>query len=393
MDLTLLEIVVLAAGAIPFVYYSLALYSSIHYFFQSKTRKQSNESFTPPVSNLKPVRGLDPDAYENFASFCNQDYPEYELIFCATDRSDPCVPVIEKLMADFPERKIRLLYSAGHTAINDKVAKLRLMTAEAQYETLVINDSDVRVKPNYFREVVAPLAKAEVGGTTCFYVSVGHDSFVGELQTVGMICDFYAGILVAWELHGVHFALGPTMVSTKKYVKGFGGFEALENRPADDLLFGRLISEQGVEMELLPCSVETVPDFQGVGQLISKRLRWMTVMRALRPWAHFGLIFTWGLPWATLAMLAHPTLAVAAAYLGGYLAFRVAITAAIGIYGLKQRHFWSRMFLVPVWDAFAFGIWLASFAQSSIRWRGVNYRLKNGQFVAPDEGARARSTV
>jgi ceramide glucosyltransferase len=378
----ILEYVILFAAAIPFVFYILAIYSSWRYFSHSRNRLPGKPDFTPPVSNLKPVRGLDPDAYENFASFCRQDYPEYELIFCVTDQSDPAAPVIQQLMRDFPERKIRLLYSAGHTAINDKVAKLRLMEREAQYEYLVINDSDVRVDPGYLRRVVEPLRDPRVGGVTCFYVSPGETSFVEKLQTIGMISDFYAGVLVAWQLDGIQFALGPTMVSTKRHVREFGGFQVLENRPADDLLFGRLIAEQGVEVDLLPYAVETTPDFQGLGELLSKRVRWMTVMRAMRPWGHFGLLFTWGLPWTTLAVVLHPTLGVAVAYWGSYLVFRMVMTWLIGIHGLKQTGLWGKMLLIPVWDAVAFFVWLTSFTRTTIRWRGVDYRLRNGQFVS-----------
>jgi len=388
-----LEFVVLFAAAIPFVFYFLAIYSSIRYFWQSRNQSRKNLNFTPPVSNLKPVRGLDPDTYENFASFCRQDYPQYEILFCVTDQTDPSVPVIQKLMRDFPERKIRLLYSAGHTAINDKVAKLRLMEREAQYEYLVINDSDVRVDSEYLRRVVAPLRDPRVGGVTCFYVSSREGSFVEKLQTIGMISDFYAGVLVAWQLDGVHFALGPTMASTKQRVRGFGGFQVLENRPADDLLFGRLIAEQGVEMKLLPFAVETVPDFQGVGELLAKRARWMTVMKTMRPWGHFGLLFTWGLPWATLAVLVHPTLLIAVAYWGLYLVFRVTMTWLIGIRGLKQMGLWTKMPLIPLWDAMAFLIWLISFTRTTIRWRNVDYQLRNGQFVATTDALVPNSTT
>ena len=393
----ILEYVVLFAAAIPFIFYFLAIYSSSRYFWHSRNQSEKNLSFTPPISNLKPVRGLDPDTYENFASFCRQDYPEYELIFCVTDQTDPSVPVIQKLMQDFPRRRIRLLYSAGHNAINDKVAKLRLMEREAQYEYLVINDSDVRVDSGYLRRVVEPFRNPHVGGVTCFYVSPREKSFVEKLQTIGMISDFYAGVLVAWQLDGVHFTLGPTMVSTKQRVRAFGGFQVLENRPADDLLFGRLIAEQGVEVKLLPCVVETVPDFKGMRELLAKRVRWMTVMRTMRPWGHFGLLFTWGLPWTTFAVLVHPTLGVAAAYWGLYLAFRVAITWLIGIQGLKQAGLWRKMPLIPLWDAMAFLIWLVSFTRTSIRWRNVDYQLRNGQFAstadtfAPDSSSKSDS--
>jgi len=182
---SVLEFVVLFTAGIPFLFYFLAIYSSGLYFRQSRNRSGKNLDFTPPISNLKPVRGLDPDAYENFASFCRQDYPEYELIFCATDQTDSSVPVIQKLMRDFPQRTIRLLYSAGYTAINDKVAKLRLMEREAQHEYLVINDSDVRVDSEYLRRVVEPLRDPKVGGVTCFYVSSREGSFAEKLQTIG----------------------------------------------------------------------------------------------------------------------------------------------------------------------------------------------------------------
>jgi ceramide glucosyltransferase len=381
VPLKILEYGILLVAAIPFIFYILTVYSSSRYFWLARSAPTINRHFTPPISNLKPVRGLDPGAYENFASFCRQDYPEYELIFCTTDENDPSVPIIQKLMRDFPERQIRLLFSAGHTAINDKVAKLRLMEREAKYEYLVINDSDVRVEPEYLRRVIEPLCDEKVGAVTCFYASVEDSTFVEKLQSVGMISDFYAGLMVAWQLDGVHFALGPTMVSSKKWVKGFGGFEVLESRPADDLLFGRLIAEQGVEVRLLPYVVQTTPDFEGAGQLYTKRLRWMTVMRAMRPWGHFGLVCTWGLPWAMLAVLLHPSLLVAAVYCGGYLTFRLLTTWLIGVVGLKQRDLWKKMALIPVWDALAFAIWLSSFTKASIRWRGVDYWLRDGKFV------------
>jgi ceramide glucosyltransferase len=391
--LRFIEYFLLFLGAIPFIYYFLAILSSFQFFFQARRERFNGVAFTPPISNLKPVKGLDPGAYENFASLCRQDYPEYELLFCTTDATDPAVPVIQKLMKDFPERQIRLLHNAGIEVINDKVAKLGLMMREAKYEHLVFNDSDVRVTPHYLRTVVAPLRDPKVGGVTCFYVSTEDKSFVERLQSMGMISDFYAGILVAWKLDGVHFALGPTMVSTKKTVQGFGGFQVLENRPADDLLFGRLIAEQGVEMKLLPYTVATTPDYNGVSELFAKRARWMTVMRKMRPWGHFGLLFTWGLPWSLCAVAVHPTVTVAAAYLGGYFACRVLITWLIGVYGLKQKGLWRNYVLIPFWDVLAFLVWLTSFTRSYIRWRGVDYELSEGQLVLRATDGRSRGTA
>jgi ceramide glucosyltransferase len=380
--LILLPYTLLCAAAVPFVYYFLAIYSSLKFFRGARRAAGPGADYTPPVSNLKPVRGLDPEAFENFASLCHQNYPEYELLFCTTDESDPAVPIIQKLIREFPDRKIRLVHSAGNNAKNDKVAKLALMADQARYEHLVINDSDVRVTPEYLRKVVAPLRDPRVGGVTCFYVSSEDKTLIEKCQTMGMISDFYAGILVAWKLHGVQFALGPTMVTTKQRVRGFGGFRVLENLPGDDLLLGRLIAQQGFEMKLLPYAIQTVPDYRGVRELLAKRTRWMTVMRKMRPWGHFGLLFTWGLPWSILAVAIRPTAGIAVAYLSSYLVCRLALAWIIGIYGLRQRRLWKKFALIPVWDAMAFWIWLVSFTRKSILWRRVEHSLEGSQLVS-----------
>jgi ceramide glucosyltransferase len=390
---TVADYLFLTVAATPFIYYLLVLYSSWRFFSKSKDRVLPNSDFTPPVSNLKPVRGLDPEAYENFASYCRQDYPDYELIFCVSDENDESVPVLKKLIRDFPERRIRVLYGSGRNAINDKVAKLVRMVNEAQNEVLVINDSDVRVEPNYLRTVVAPLRNPKVGAVTCLYVSTHDKTLTQHLHSVGMISDFYPGILVARQLDGIKFALGQTIVTTRAHLAGFGGYEAIENRPADDLLVGRLIAEQGYEVELLPYAVQTVPDYDSLRDLFVKRLRWLTVMRHMRPWGHLGLLFTQGLPWSLAVAVTHPSAEVGLAYLGTYAGFRLLTTWLIGVWGLKQTGLWKKMPLIVVWDATAFVIWLLSFGRKSIRWRGIDYRLRGGRLVHVASGtARSAST-
>jgi ceramide glucosyltransferase len=373
--------VILALAAIPFIYYLIALYSALSFFRPTSSSHPPRPDFFPPVSNLKPIRGLDPDAYENLASFCRQDYPEYEILFCIGDADDPAFPVIQRLIADFPERRIRVLFGSGRSATNDKVAKLARLVSEAQHEVLVISDSDVRVRPDYLRTVVAPLADAKVGAVTCFYVPTHDITFVQELQSVGMLADFYAGILVAWQLDGVKFALGPTIATSRARLAGFGGYEAIENRPADDLLVGRLIADQGYRVELLPYSISTVADYQSFHDLFQKRLRWIVVMRHMRPWGHLGLVFTHGLPWCLAAVAVQPLWPVAVSYIGLYALLRTAITWVIGVYGLKQRLPWKTFALIPVWDAMAFVIWLISFGRNSVRWRDNDYYIRDGRLV------------
>jgi ceramide glucosyltransferase len=378
--------VFLVIAAIPFIYYCIAIYSSWRYFRQPAAAP--NTSFTPPVSILKPIRGLDPDARENLASFCRLDYPEYEIVFCVDPDDEAVLAVLEKLIHDFPQRRIRVLCGSGRVATNDKVAKLARLVSDAAHEVVVISDSDVRVRPDYLRRVVAPLCDPNVGAVTCFYLPTELSTFTDHLQSIGMISDFYAGVLVAWQLDGVKFALGPTIATTRACLNGFGGYPELENRPADDLLVGRLIAEQGFDVVLLNYAVETVCDYASLGDLLHKRLRWIVVMRHMRPWGHLGLLLTQGLPWSLAAVAIHPSLPVAIGYLGGYLFLRIAMTGTIGIHGLRQSGLWKQMPLIPVWDAVASAIWLTSFGRSSIRWRGADYHIRDGRLV-PVASARS----
>jgi len=369
----------LAVAAIPFIYYLISIYSSWRYFHQPDDAP--DPSFLPPVSILKPFRGLDPEAYENLESFCRQDYPDYEIVFCVDPDDAAIVSVIERLKTDFPKRRIRVLEGSGRVATNDKVAKLARLVEEAEHELVVISDSDVRVRPDYLRRVTAPLHDPKIGAVTCFYTPTSIRTFTDHLQTAGMTSDFYAGILVAWQLDGVKFALGPTIATTRTRLAGFGGYPSIENQPADDLLVGRLIAEQGHEVVLLRYAIDTVPDYHSLQALLRKRLRWMVVMRYMRPAGHFGLLFTQGLPWCLAALAVHPTWKVALAYLGTYDFLRVLMTWLIGIHGLKQPRFWKQMPLIPLWDGVAFCIWLASYLFRSIRWRNADYYIRGGKLV------------
>jgi len=378
--LAILSYIILAVAAVPGIYYLLAIYSAARYFRVAWRENPYNDDFFPPISCLKPIRGLDDDAYENYASFCRQDYPEYEIIFCV-DRDDPAVPVLEKLVAGFPERRIRLIFGSGRNAINDKVGRLTRLVSEARYDVLSITDGDIRVGPDYLRAVAHAFRDPKVGGATTLYVSTEETSFVQELQSIGMASDFFAGILVAWQLDGVKFMFGQSILTTKQRIAGFGGYEVLENRPADDLNVGRLVAAQGCEVKLLPYVVKTVADFQSLKDLFYKRVRWMTVMRLVRRQGHRGLIFTWGLIWALIAIAVHPTWPVAIGYLGTYIVLRVIMTWLIGIHGMKQKGLWPKMVLIPLWDLVAFSIWVASFGRNVIRWRGYDYYIRDGILV------------
>ncbi|MGB0035022.1 MAG: glycosyltransferase [Candidatus Acidiferrales bacterium] len=366
---------VLLVATFPLIYYLIAIYSSMRFFSR---RLEPNTDFTPPVSILKPVRGLDDGAFRNFASFCEQDYPQFEMLFCVGSADDPNIPVIEDLKRKFPNRPIRVLVGSNPNVTNDKVSKLERLAAEAKHEILVFSDSDIRVEPGYLRTVVSPLRNPGVGAVTCIYLQTDEKTFADNLQTIGQVSDFYVSLTVARQLDGVKFALGSTIVTRKKNLAEAGLFQAIENKPADDMLVGRLIEEKGHRVELLPYAVRAVADFQSMRGFLAKRMRWAVVQRNMRPWGHVGLMLTLGLPWALAAIAVRPTATVAAIYLGGYVGLRLIVTGLIAVWGLKQpaivKHFW----LIPVWDSLATIILFLSFGRNRVRWRDGEYYIRNG---------------
>ncbi len=377
-----------ALAAIPFVYYLIAIYSTLRFARQGSAARTDDAQFTPPVSILKPVKGSDLHAYENFASFCRQDYPSYELLFCVDEHDHAVVALIDRLKREFPEKPIRVLLGSGRDASNDKAAKLARLVNEAEHEVLVISDSDVRARTDYLKTVVRPLMDPEVGAVTLPYVAVEERTFAEALHSVGMWSDFYAGLFVARQLDGVKFALGPTIATTRSQLARFGGYEAIENRPGDDLLVGRLIAEQGYKVELLSYTIETVSDFGSLRELFQKRLRWIVVMRHIRPWGHFGLLWTQGLPWAVAAALVSLSWPITAAYLGFYLLLRTLLMGSVARMVLRQKPHPVKFALIPVWDALAFVIWLVSFGRRRVHWRGSEYYIRNGQLVPRAETAQ-----
>ncbi len=369
----------------PLAYYLVATYAAWRFF----RKRPPPSDFTPPVSILKPVKGLDRDTYENYASFCKQDYPEFEILFNVPDESDPAIPVIEKIIRDFPPRPIRLLIGAEHLGACNKVNKLCRLVREARYDVFVISDSDIRVGPDYLRAVVAPFADPQVGAVTCLYRGLTNGSFASDLEALGNTSDFHAGVLTARQLGGIDFALGATMATTRARLAEIGGFQALVDHFADDYELGHRIAARGYRVELAKYVVLTVYPRQDLRQSFAHQVRWVMTMRVLRPWGHFGLILTHGLPWTLLAAGIAPSAAVAAAYIGGYIVLRFAMAWTVGVWGLQDPLLRRRMWMLPLRDAFAFVVWLASFFKRRIEWRGAEFYVRDKRLV-PAEPRTAR---
>lgn len=339
----------------------------------------------PPASIVKPVRGLDHEAYENFASFCRLDYPEYEVVFAVSDPADPVIPIIEKLRADFPSRSIRLITNVPRVGTSDKVNNLCQLVRTAKYEFVVMSDSDVRVDSDYLKQVIAPFADPEVGAVTAFYKSLSAGNLASNLDALGMYMDSAPAALAAKKIEGrLGFAFGWTMATSKTHLKKIGGWEAMVNHHSDDFELGNRIAESGHRVALMTTPVSMVFPKDSLKEYFSHELRWSIGLKSVRPWGYRGLVFTHGLPWAFIGSAVALVIGVtslAVFYLVTYLILRVGLAWLTGGWGLGDRRLARILWLVPVRDAISFVVWLSGFFSDKIAWRGLEYRVQKGRLI------------
>jgi len=381
---------VLFLAVAPLAYYIAATIAAWRFF--RRERKHKLRNYTPPVSLLKPVRGVDFASYENYSSFCRQDYPEYEILFAVNDAADPAVPLIHRLIAEFPDHRIRLLVGAEDLGANRKVNKLARLSTEAQHEILVLTDGDVRVSPNYLREVVAPFVEESTGAVTSFYRAIAERNLGAELEAIGASSDFFAGVLMAEWTEGINFALGASIVTTKRWLSKIGGFESIAGMLADDYELGLRVSQAGGRVLLSRETVWTMYPAQSARNFWNHQIRWARTVRLCRPLSYFGLIFTLGLPWTVLAALVAPTKWISAAYLLAYLVLRHVMAWTVGVWGVGDDVLRHKLWLVPMRDALYSAVWVASFASNRITWGGREFSMHKGKMVPVAASAAADST-
>lgn len=358
-------------------FYVLCLWSARSFL---RTSRKQPSGFTPPVSILKPLRGTDPQMYESFRSHCMQDYPEYEIIFGVSDPDDPAVAAVQRLMAEYPQCRIRLVVCPEVLGNNRKVSNLVQMSLHAQYGHLLINDSDIYVTPDYLRRVMAPFARPQVGMVTCPYRGIAANTLGSRLESLGISTEFIPGVLAARQVEkGIHFALGSTLAISRKALEAMGGLQPLVDYLADDFELGSRVSMAGYEVVLTNVVVEThLPAYSFV-EFFEHQLRWARSTRDSRPMGYLGLLLTFGLPWAIIAV----ALAAGAWWswlvLAAAVLLRLAVALQVGLGVVHDRAVWRHLWLLPLRDLVAFWVWFASFADNKVHWRGDIFILEKGR--------------
>ncbi|MGB8985786.1 MAG: bacteriohopanetetrol glucosamine biosynthesis glycosyltransferase HpnI [Candidatus Sulfotelmatobacter sp.] len=380
--LTLVWIVALFGIVSSSLYYLLCLWSAFQFLSEKKETTFPSSQTWPPISILKPLKGTDPEIYECFRSHCLQQYPEYEIIFGVNDANDPAVESVKSLQLEFPDRRIQLVVSPQVLGANVKVSNLAHMLREARYEHLIVNDSDIRVEPDYLRRVIAPLADSLAGMVTCLYRGVAAKTLGSRLEALGISTDFSAGVLAARQLEGgIHFGLGSTLAFRRAELEKIGGFNSIVNHLADDYELGKRIAELGFAVELSDVVVETYLPAYNLRSFFAHQLRWARGVRDARAGGYFGLVFTFGMLWALFAVSAGGTKLWSWALLVSTLFLRFAVATVVGGKVLRDRQVLKYWWLIPVRDLIAVGVWIASLGGHTVGWRGESFTLKNGKLT------------
>ncbi len=373
-------LVALAAfGATTSTVYSLmAALGAIR--FCRRASAPAARDFLPPVSVLKAVHGDEPDLEENLASFFEQDYPEYEILFCARQDSDLGLAAARRVAARFPQVKARILTCGEPPWPNARTFSLEIMRREARYPILVTSDSDVRVGPDYLASVVQPLADPRVGMVTCVYRGVTRHGLWAQLEAMGMSVEMTSGVLVAEMLEGMQFALGPSMAMRQSTVEKIGGFEEVAQYYADDFVLGNwTATKAGETVALSTYIVEHHVLNASFKKSMAHQQGWATSTRFSRPKGHFGEVLTYAVPFGLLGLAALGAAGHLALGLG-LLAFtvldRVLLCLLVGGRVVKDRAAVRKAWLYPLRDLMGFIFWVRSyFGSRKLRYRGDPYEL------------------
>jgi ceramide glucosyltransferase len=351
-------------------------------------RRIPRPEFSPGVSILKSLKGLDPGMMDAFRSHCRQNYAgEYELLFGAASLDDPAVAAVKQLQAEFPEREIRLIHCPEKLGTNGKVSTLAQLATHARHEFLLINDSDITVSPRYLERVMcrfAPVsqhaAELPVGLVTALYRGKAHSTLPSRLEALGIATEFMPGVLLSKLIEGgLHYGLGSTLAVSREALDKIGGLLSIVDYLADDYELGQRIAHAGHRVEVSAEVVETsVPAYSWRG-FFDHQLRWLRTVRCSRPAGYAGLIFTHGLAWALVNVLASGLSPLSLWLLGLSFFLRLAQAMTVGAAVLGDHEVLPNLWLLPLRDVIAMALWAIGFSGDTIVWRGERFTLKAGK--------------
>ncbi len=367
----------LGLSIIAFLFYSVASVIATNMWCSRSPGSTLSAQHSPPLTILKPVHGTDAQQLNNFRSFCRQNYPKYQIIFGALDSSDVALESARAVQEEFPDVDIKVISGSRVTGLNRKVCNLIQMLPHANYDLIVIADSDMRVSENYLMEIAAPFASNAVGLNTCPYRGAEANNIIAKFEAIGIGADFIPSAFVGYYVSGVRFAFGSTIVIRRSVLEHIGGFESIIDELADDYLLASKTRAAGHEVWLSNYIVEDIIGNEPLSEMWSRRLRWAKTSRAMQPAPYLGSYITHGFSLSLLLLFASRFSMTGLITVLVVLMARFA-TVARNAVATDNREVLRSLWLLPLSDLLSFMLFLASLTSSRIRWRDQIFRIGKG---------------
>ena len=345
--------------------------------FRTQPRCSPGYSFSkwPGVTILKPVRGLEKNQEQNLRSACLQDYPEFQVVFSVQDPDDPALPLLKKIGQAFGSKRVSVVIGNRRVGPNGKINNLLGALPYAQYDTLVISDSDVRLKPDYLKAITAPLADPNVGCVCTLYKATHADRWFEKMELLTLNADFIPSVIFASVTGASKFCLGSSVALRCSSLKEVGGFEALADYLTEDYEMGRRLWTSGKRVAVLPYFVETVVDLENSSRWWNHQVCWDQKTRAAQPAGFFATLLIRSVPFALLFAASRLGDAGGLLVLGGVTGLRLATAAVILWWGLQDREGLRSLALLPLRDLTSVISWLLAFTKKTVSWRGAELML------------------
>jgi ceramide glucosyltransferase len=366
-------IALIAAGSL----YGAASAAAVLDFFRSA--RMSDKSRSVPVSILKPLKGSDPEILENIRTFCDQDYPEFEVILGLNSPDTAELFAAERVAEQLSGHNIRLISSNHELGANQKISNLQGMLEYAEHSLIAISDSDMRVGKDYLTVIAGEYACTEnIGLVTCLYKISAPKSFGAALESLSIALDFIPSVLAARRLEGITFGLGASMLLSRKAIDDIGGLAAVSDYLADDYQIGNRLSNRGYKILLSGYVMENVVGPMSFSEYYRHQIRWARTIRASRPIGYLGSGITYIFPFAVLLLILRGPDIITLSAIGFVSALRLITGAVVQLKVIKCKAWLKWLFLIPIKDVLSFSIWIGGFIGSKVRWRGASYRIVRG---------------
>ena len=369
----LMGIVGLAGLTIAAGYALLAVIAVL--VWQMRRMPKQSRPRLPPLTILKPLCGAEPSLYANLRSFCEQDYPEFQIVFGVLDPSDAALSVVERLVTEFPSLPIDVVINSQLHGGNRKTSNLINLLAQAKHDLLVMADSDARVGPDYLKTVSAPLLDREVGLVTCIFRGVASPRLWSRLGAMYINEWYMPSVLLARLFGHQSYVSGQTICLRRETLQAMGGLQVIADHLADDYQLGEQVRGLGLRIVLSHYKLTAEHDEASFDSLNRHELRWMSTLRILRPRSFRLIFFTFSLPLAALGIVlnaADPVFSTAA-----WALFEFTVVARLTLYGVYRlrddRSLLADLWLVPVRDLLICWVWWRSFFTSRVTWRGREF--------------------